>query len=120
MSLPTKIFVILCEGAPVAFAPDVPSAREYLADVTFDGADLYQVYQVHSDEAPSIDITQIFAIGWAEAIGMTTTADPDEFLSGFTGFILAHARGALLESWKAAHQHADDIAFELALLRRAG
>ena len=64
--LPPFVFAILFEGAPITCRATVEEVREYLADVLFDHAELYQVWALDTVGELSSDRTEAFAEEWAQ------------------------------------------------------
>lgn len=116
MSLPPTFFLVMFDGAPTKPFGAIAECREYLADVFEDVGDSYQVWEIATD-ADSRDCTTTFARDWAEACDFGSGDDPDEFLKPFPGFVLAHFRESLIETYRAAQNERASEAFESSKIR---
>lgn len=115
--LPNNILAILFDGAPVTFAYTISEAREFLADVIEDDGDAYEVHEVFNDGTQPNVMTERFARDWSQDCDFGSGDDPEDFLRPFPGYVLAHIREELIETYRDAQEQRENDAFEKSKLR---
>ena len=100
--LPPFIYAIHFEGAPITCRATVEEIREYLADVMFDHAELYQVWALDTAGEASADRTAAFVDDWADCFDMGSGDDPEAILAPYPPFIRAFIGDKLIAAYRAA------------------
>lgn len=102
--LPPFVFAILFEGAPITCRPDFEGCREYLADVMFDHAELYQVWALDTAGEASSDRTAAFVEEWAAMFDPGDGDDPASILAPYPEFIRAFIGDKIVADYRAAQE----------------
>jgi hypothetical protein len=104
--LPPFIYAIHFEGAPITCRASVDEVRDYLADILFDHAELYQVWALDTVGEASSDRTAAFVEEWAACFDFGDGDDPDELLAPYPSFIRAFIGDKLIADYRAAQEAA--------------
>lgn len=104
--LPPFVYAILFEGAPITCRATVEEVREYLADVVFDAAELYQVWALDTAGDMSSDRTDAFVEDWAKCFDFGDGDDREAILRPYPEFIRAFIGDKLVEEYRKAQEAA--------------
>ena len=102
--LPPTVYAILFEGAPITCRATVEEVRDYLADVTFDAAELYQVWALDTVGELSSDRTDPFVEEWAEQFEPGDGDEPEAILRPYPEFIRAFIGDQIVADYRAAQE----------------
>lgn len=102
--LPPFIYGIHFEGAPKTHRATVAEVREYLADVLFDHAELYQVWALDTVGEASSDRTAAFVEEWAAMFDPGDGDDPASILAPYPEFIRAFIGDKIVADYRAAQE----------------
>jgi hypothetical protein len=104
--LPPFIYSIHFEGAPITCRATVEECRDYLTDVLFDHAEVYQVWAVDTVGEASSDRTEAFVEEWAALFDFGDGDEPDAILRPYPPFIRAFIGDKLIAAYRAAQEAA--------------
>lgn len=104
--LPSFVYAILFEGAPITCRATVEEVRDWLADVMLDDAESYQVWALDTAGEASSDRTAAFVEEWASCFDPGDGDDPEAILSPYPPFIRAFIGDKLIADYRAAQEAA--------------
>ena len=97
-------YLVLChEGAPMAVDTFPDPLRKIILDHPDDDAELWSIWETPpaGSLAPSIDITEQFALTWAMEFSFGDGIERSEVLAPFPAFVREIAGDKLLAKWQA-------------------